>query len=247
MDREFVFVAGASSDIGVHLIRRLAAAQVKPLILAHYWSHADRLHELQQEFGESAVVPIKANLASQAELDTLINHIESVYGAPKKIVYLPAMKLSYERFAKLDLTRLKQDLRIQLESAIFLLRRFLPSMSKMPGARIVFVLSSVVRSLPPKYLSAYAVVKYSQLGLVRALGSEYANTHVRVNAVSPSMIETQFLSEVPEQVPRLTASMHPMGRNATPSDVIGAIEFLLSAGADYITGVDLPVTGGSTI
>ena len=101
--------------------------------------------------------------------------------------------------------------------------------------------------LPPKYLSMYTTIKYAQLGLVRALAAEYGELGVSVNAVSPSMVETQLLSEVPRQIVELSQAQNPMGRNASADDVAGVIEFLLSPAAGFINGANIPVTGGSVV
>jgi 3-oxoacyl-[acyl-carrier protein] reductase len=116
----------------------------------------------------------------------------------------------------------------------------------MPGARVVFLLSFVTQSLPPKFMSYYVIVKYAELGLMRALAAEYASSSVRINGISPSTVETKFLQKVSEVAVQMAARASPLGRNATPEDLIGAMEFLLSAGAEYMTGIDIPITAGST-
>jgi 3-oxoacyl-[acyl-carrier protein] reductase len=136
-------------------------------------------------------------------------------------------------------------MQVQVESAILLLQRFLPKMAKLAGARMIFMVSSYTHGMPPKYTSMYTIVKYAQLGLMRSLAAEYAGTELRVNAVSPSMIETQFLQELPEVAVQMSAAANPQLRNATTADVLGAIELLLSPGAAYMTGIDIPITGGS--
>jgi 3-oxoacyl-[acyl-carrier protein] reductase len=107
------------------------------------------------------------------------------------------------------------------------------------------VSSSVTRGVPPKFMSMYTVVKHAQLGLMRALASEYAESGVSINAVSPGMVETRFLENVPDMVKEMSAAAIPRHRNAQPDDVVDAIEFLLSSKAGYITGIELPVTGGA--
>ncbi len=167
-------------------------------------------------------------------------------GPPARSCHLPGLALVYERFPKFKWDHFERDLHVQVQSAVVLLQRFLPRMAKMPRARVVFVLSSVTRGVPPKFLSMYTVLKHAQLGLMKALASEYAATHVTVNAVSPSMIETRFLKSLPEVAVRMAAAQSPLGRNATPEDVVGAMAFLLSPASDYINGAEIPITAGST-
>jgi 3-oxoacyl-[acyl-carrier protein] reductase len=171
--------------------------------------------------------------------------IASEHGTPASIIHLPALPLSYERFTKFNWDRFDTDLAIQVQSIVLLLQRFLPKMAKLPRARVLFMLSSVVHGIPPKFMSMYTMIKYTQLGLMRSLAAEYAASTIRINAISPSMVETRFLKEIAEVAVQMSASANPQGRNATPEDLLGAIEFLLSNGSDYVHGVDIPIAAGS--
>jgi 3-oxoacyl-[acyl-carrier protein] reductase len=245
MNRETVLITGASSDIGMTLMRRLAASARAPKILAHCHSGAVRIEELRAELGADSLVPLACDFQSESAVRELAESIVRDHGCPNAVVHLPGMKLVYERFPKFDWEHFEADLHVQLRSAVLLLRRFLPAMSKMQGARVVFMLSSVTRGTPPKFLSMYNIVKYAQLGLMRSLASEYGTTGVNINAVSAGMVETQFLENVPALVKEMSAAASPKGRNATPEDVVNGIEFLLSPASGYIHGVELPVTGGA--
>ena len=82
---------------------------------------------------------------------------------------------------------------------------------------------------------------------MKSLATDYAGYGITVNAVSPSMIETKFLAETSHLIVEQAAAEHPMKRNAQVGDVVPAMAFLLSEEARFITGVNLPVTGGSII
>jgi 3-oxoacyl-[acyl-carrier protein] reductase len=242
---EVILITGASSDLGVALIRSLMAKDKEAILVAHSFTGGTRIQALVSEFGER-MQPVMADFSDTASLAEMMNEVEAKFGTPTQIVHLPALRLSYERIAKFNLERFHRDLAIQVESAVMLLKKFAPRMGKMPSARMVFVLSSVTRSMPPKFMSMYTIVKYAQLGLMRAAAAEYAATGLTVNAVSPSMIETQFVEDIGEVAVRMSAAANPKSRNAVPEDVIGAILFLLSSASGYMTGVDIPITGGSS-
>lgn len=237
-------ITGASSDIGVALIRRLMARSAPPVVLAHSFRGGTKLQELQAEFGE-LVQLVQADFSDAESVGAMAEQIVTKFGVPSRFVHLPALRLSPERFPKFCLDRFAEDMSVQVESAIILLKRFLPQMAKQPGARIVFMLSSNTRGMPPKFTSMYTVVKYAQLGLMRSLAAEYAGTELRVNAVSPSMVDTQFLQDMAPLAVEMSAASNPLGRNATPADVVGVIEFLLSPDSNYMTGIDIPITAGS--
>jgi 3-oxoacyl-[acyl-carrier protein] reductase len=242
---EVILITGASSDLGVALIRSILAQDKEAIIVAHSFTGGARIQALVAEFGER-MQPVMADFSDAASLTEMMNEIEARFGTPTQIVHLPALRLSYERITKFNLERFHRDLSIQVDSAVMLLKKFAPRMSKLPSARMVFVLSSVTRNMPPKFMSMYTIVKYAQLGLMRAAATEYAATGFTINAVSPSMIETQFVEDIGEVAVRMSAASNPKSRNAVPDDVVGAILFLLSPAAGYMTGVDIPITGGSS-
>jgi 3-oxoacyl-[acyl-carrier protein] reductase len=237
-------ITGASSDIGVALIKRLLLSSDTTSVLAHYHQSREGLQVIQRQFAQRMTL-IQADFSQRTSVQEMAERITLHPVAIDRIVHLPALRLRMERFSKLSYTRLQEDLAVQVESILLLLQTLLPRMAALERAKVVFVLSSVVHGMPPKFMSLYTIVKYAQLGLMRALASEYAATSINVNAVSPSMVETRFLADIASVAVKMSAAGNPKRRNATTDDVISVIEFLLSSGSDYMTGVDIPVTAGS--
>jgi 3-oxoacyl-[acyl-carrier protein] reductase len=242
-----VLITGASSDIGLELIRRMAATGEGPAILAHGHSSVARIEALREALGTDRIHPLQADFGSVSEVKALAERITREFGVPRQVVHAPGLKLVYERFSKFNWEHFEADFHVQVRSAVLLLQKFLPVMAKMPRAQVVFLLSSVTRGMPPKFMSMYTLVKQAELGLMRALAAEYAESGVTVNGVCPGMVETRFLDRIPPIVKEMAAAASPQKRNATPADVVDAIEFLLSPRAGYISGIELPVTGGLVV
>jgi 3-oxoacyl-[acyl-carrier protein] reductase len=243
---EQIFISGGSSDIGLALISQLAASPNPPRVLAHCHAGAERLEELRRELPASAqLVILPCDFESEPAVRALAGRVIEEFGCPNWVVHLPGLKLVYERFFKFRWEHFESDLAVQLRSAIVLLGCFLPLMTKLANARVVFLLSSVTHGVPPKYLSMYNVIKFSQLGLMRSLASEYGGGGLTINAVSAGMMETRFLDNVPDIVRQYGAAASPKNRNATVAEVASAIAYLLSPAAAYIHGVDLLVAGGA--
>lgn len=249
-----LLVTGASSDIGLALLRDLADPSRVPTsmpgrIIAHANRGGARLEALAAELPALAgrLSIVRADLSVPAEADRFVAEVREAGVQPTQIVHLAASRLKLGRTAKLSWPDLQADLEVQLHSLVKLVAAFCPAMARGPDrAKIVVMLSSI--TLPgasPRYMSEYVVAKHALLGYFRALCAEYADKPICINAVSPSMVETQFLAGLPPLLVEQAAAASPGKRNAVPADIVPAIRFLLSAEADYISGVNLPVTAGS--
>jgi 3-oxoacyl-[acyl-carrier protein] reductase len=242
---DIILVTGASSDVGSALLAKLA--NVDAVIYAHHSSSGDNLRSyLATVSGPSHIIPVHADFASEEQVEALIETLRQGYGCPNKIVHLAAVPLVLERFSKLDWNAVQSDIDVSIRSITKILQAFLPELvRKGQSGRVVLMLSSVTIGEPPKGFSAYTLVKFALLGLMRSLVAEFSDKRIGVNAVSPYTMETAFLANVPHKFVEIAASQNPAGRNATVNDIVPAIEFLLSEQASFITGVNLPVTAGA--
>ena len=163
---------------------------------------------------------------------------------PDHIVHLAAPKTTNERFHKMDSVRLDQAFEVSVRSIFHILQSFMPHMSKQKYGRVVFMLTSYCLGLPPKYQSAYVTSKYALLGLMKALATEYDSKGITVNGISPEMIDTKFLSDLPDLIVEENAAKSPLKRNLQVDDVVPMLAYLLSDAAEAITGQNIAITGG---
>ena len=237
-------ITGASSDLGLELIKTVAKEGDKFLLTG---------------FGDSAKLTAfcdannidynyyDVNLTSLYSIDSLVADIEKTGLVPTHFVHLPALRVINTKFKNFDEERFLADINVQIVSAAKICKSILPKMAKAKFGRVLFMGTSYVLSNPPKNTTAYIAAKSGVVGLMKSLATDYAGYGITVNAVSPSMIETKFLAETSHLIVEQAAAEHPMKRNAQVGDVVPAMAFLLSEEARFITGVNLPVTGGSII
>jgi 3-oxoacyl-[acyl-carrier protein] reductase len=236
-----IFITGASSDIGLTLI---AGITEECLIIAHYNSSNKNLLDLATRISIK-LVTIQANLQNEQSVNDMLNHIEETYGVPNKIIHLAAPKFENKRFKDATWSVFQKEIEVSLKSIVIILHRFLPQLAVQKRGRIICMLSSVTLNVPPKALAHYTTVKYALWGLMKSLASEYAEKRITINCISPSMVETKFLSLIDERMIEMIANSHPLKRNATVDEIIPTILLLLSDQSDYINGINIPITGGS--
>jgi len=236
-----IFITGASSDIGTEFIRSI---KEECLIIAHYNTSSHSLKELSKEL-KNTMIMVKADLSSEEEVEAMLAYIEEKHGIPNKIVHLAASKFENIRFKNVEWAKFQKEIEISLKSIVLILNLFLPKLANEKRGKVLIMLSSVTLNVPPKALVSYTTVKYALLGLMKSLASEYSDKGITINAISPSMVETKFLSEINEKFVEIAAASHPLKRNASIIDIIPAMHLLLSPESDYINGVNIPITGGS--
>mgnify|MGYP006096721007 CR=1 FL=1 len=241
MNRNVILIVGASSDIGLDLIKNI---DEEALILAHYNNSNEKLLELSKTINNE-LITLQSDLSKEEEIYKLISSIEKSYGTPNKIIHLAAPKFENIRLKDISWDNFQNDIDISLKSIVLLLSNFLPKLAKQKNGKVVIMLSSVVMNIPPKALTQYTTVKYALLGLVKSLASEYSHKNIQINAISPSMVETKFLDNINEKLIELSAYNHPLKRNAVVEDITPIIKILISKESDYINGVNIPITGGS--
>jgi 3-oxoacyl-[acyl-carrier protein] reductase len=172
-----------------------------------------------------------------------------------------AVAETIERFGRIDyavanagqsvdslLLRLKpetidQMLDVNLKSAFYLCGAVAKPMMKQRAGAIVLV-TSIVGVMGNAGQAAYAASKAGLIGLCKSVAKELGSRNIRVNAVAPGLIETAMTEKMPDAAREFLIKQAALGRPGKPEDVSGAVAFLCSDAAGYITGQTLVVDGG---
>lgn len=229
-------IIGASSDVAAEYIRSLAKharknAKNPILIFAHYCKNKDRLEEIAKEYSGIELKLLQADLSDEAQALKLVNHVKQYVKYPNYILHFPAMTFDYMRYRELDTDYLRQEMNVQLYSFLIITREFLPLMHKEYGNRVLVMLSSYVADeLPPKFMADYIVAKYALLGAMKAAASEYGGKNLKINGISPIMMDTKFLSKMDPRIKEMTAMKSSINRVPKPEELIPYIDELLDSG-----------------
>ncbi|HEX6978181.1 MAG TPA: 3-oxoacyl-[acyl-carrier-protein] reductase [Alphaproteobacteria bacterium] len=231
-------VTGASGGIGGAIARALHKAGAKVVLSGR---RTDSLEALARELGERTAV-VSGDLGQLDRVDTLFKDAEAAFGQIDILVNNAG--LTRDGLA----IRMKDEdwqavLDVNLTAAFRLARASLRGMMKRRWGRVIGITSIVGVTGNPGQAN-YAAAKAGMIGMSKALAQEVASRGITVNCVAPGFITTAMTDVLPaEQVERLKAAI-PAGRLGDPADIAGAVVYLASDAAAYVTGQTLHVNGG---
>ncbi len=144
---------------------------------------------------------------------------------------------------ELDLPTWRKTMATNLDSQFLSVKYFLPTMRKRKWGRIVGISSNMVGLAIPG-MSHYITSKMGIIGFMRGLANDVANHGITANSVLPGLTNTLATASQPDEMKRATWEQQAIKRLAEPEDITGAILFLTSDDAAFITGQAIVVDGG---
>jgi NAD(P)-dependent dehydrogenase (short-subunit alcohol dehydrogenase family) len=242
LEGKVAVVTGGNSGIGLASAKRFLEEGAKVAISGR---NEKTLAEAAKELGKDVVV-LQADTANAEESEKFLSAVEKKLG---KIDVL-FINAGIAKFVPLEQTPenvFDEQFDINIRGAYFAIQKALPHLND--GASIILN-TSVVSSRGVAGASAYSATKAALRSLARTAAAELVGRNIRVNAVAPGPIETPIFGRMglgQQEIDDFTkgiAAKVPMGRMGQPEEVAGAVAFLASKDASYITGVELNVDGG---
>lgn len=244
MMEKIIIITGASSDLGMAYIRENAEAYDK--IIAHYNHESEQFVALCRQYGDK-IWPIQADFADAEGVQRFVIKIKETGIVPTHILHLVSPASKSVKFHKSHIEEYQLMMQVSVYSIVEILKVFLPAMQKQKFGRILFMLSAYVKIPDPKFAAPYVTAKYALLGLMKDVAAEYASKGITVNGISPQMIETKFLKDIPELIVEQQRAAGPLQRLLQKEDILPMMKLLLSDEASAITGENIGITGGNHI
>jgi NAD(P)-dependent dehydrogenase (short-subunit alcohol dehydrogenase family) len=144
---------------------------------------------------------------------------------------------------ELDLATWRRTMATNLDAHFLSVKHFLPSMRRKKWGRFVGISSNMVGLAIPG-MSHYIASKMGIIGFMRGLANDVANDGITANAVLPGLTDTSATASQSEEQKRATWGQQAIKRLGNPSDITGAVLFLTSDDASFITGQAIVVDGG---
>jgi NAD(P)-dependent dehydrogenase (short-subunit alcohol dehydrogenase family) len=242
MTEQVAIVTGASRGIGFAIAQRLVAAGAKVCITGR---NAVALETAAKDLGgpEVAVgVPGKGDDADHRA--AVVDAVLGAFGPVTTLVNNIGINPAYGPLRTLDLGAARKMLDVNVLGTLGWVQEALRGGLADGGA--VVNISSVSGVRPAPGIAFYGVTKAAVIHLTEELAVELA-PDVRVNAVAPAVVKTRFATALYEGREEAVAAGYPLRRLGLPEDVAGAVAFLCSPDAEWITGQTLVIDGGVTL
>lgn len=246
-----VLITGSSKGIGKAMAEEMARHGAQVVISSRKAEVCDAVAAaINEELADApgGAVSIPAHVGHKEELQRLVDSTVEQLGPIDVLVCNAAVNPYYGPMKDMPDDAFAKVLDINIRSNHWLAHMVLPSMVERGGGSIIIV-SSVGGLKGSDTLGAYCISKAADVQLVRNLAVEYGPENVRVNAVSPGLVRTDFaraLWENPEILKERTSG-DPLRRIGEPNEIAGIGVYLASAAGAFTTGQNFVIDGGSTI
>jgi NAD(P)-dependent dehydrogenase (short-subunit alcohol dehydrogenase family) len=262
-----VLVTGASSGIGrataelfgeygakvaVSYLKNQAGAEAAVAAISANYALAaaggvsESSQSVSETGGGSRALAVRADVTKNSEIERMISEVEESLGAIDILVNNAGSLVERLKTAELTEERWDEVFALNVKSAFFAAQRVIPKMLEKGTGAIINVTSIAGRYGGAPGSIHYSAAKGAMITMNKGLAKEFANQGIRVNGVSPGVIDTPFHEtfSTPAAMANFANNIIPMGRVGTSREVAQVIAFLASDAASYLCGETIEINGG---
>lgn len=245
MDKRVALVVGGGGGIGSSVAKSLVADGMQ--VCATYFHRKEKIDDLLVECGEDNILGFECDMTDEARVREVVADVLSRYEKIDIVVFSISPSLKHGRILDLEWDDFEKHVSLQIKSVLFVLKSLDEQIRLKKKTKFIIVLSEYCIGSPPKGLSHYITSKYAVMGLSKTMAVELAQYGCTVNMVTPGMVSTSLLENLPPKLIEITENQNPLKRIACPDDVSNVVSFLASEKSDYLNGVNITVNGGGVM
>ncbi len=242
-------LTGASRGMGLEMAKGLALQGANVVISARKMDGLEAAAtEINEAVGRKAATPMTCNIGKKDEVQALAKAAHDQVGPISILIGNAGVNPFYGKMRDIPDEAYEKTMQSNVQSNLWLANAVFPDMKDLGGGSMLFT-ASIGAFKPSDTLGTYNISKLALIALVRNLAMEMGPAGVRVNALCPGVIKTEFaraLWENPETAEYYLKQV-PLRRLGEPEDFTGIAAFMASDASRYITGQALTVDGGSVM
>lgn len=242
LDTKTALVVGASRGIGRAIARTLAAEGAMVCLVARDGAALEALAAEIRSAGGRAL-PLAVDIRDPGIWESVRARIEADLYPLSILVWSAAAPDRPARIPSIPPDHWDEVLATDLTGLWRCAAAFLPGMAQRGWGRVVAI-GSLMGTQGGFSEGAYAAAKGGLVGLVRTIAQEYSSRGITANVLVPGRIATERTAGVTDRVAEAMRKAIPIKREGTPEEVAAVAAFLASERASYVTGAEIPVTGG---
>jgi NAD(P)-dependent dehydrogenase (short-subunit alcohol dehydrogenase family) len=236
LDGKIAVITGGNSGIGLATAQRFVQEGAFVFIVGR---RQDELDKAVKQIGRNAM-GVQGDVSNLADLDRLYETVKQQKGRID-VLFANAGIHEFAPLGSITESHFDKIFSVNVKGVLFTVQKGLPLFQD--GGSIILI-ASVAGSKGFEGSTVYSATKAAIRSFARSWTVDLKNRKIRVNAVSPGVIETAMSAELSEQRKTILMSTVPLGRMGTPDEIAKAVAFLASDDSSYITGIELFVDGG---
>jgi 3-oxoacyl-[acyl-carrier protein] reductase len=240
-DKKLALVTGASRGIGLAIAQRLSADGYRVIGTATSESGVEALRSTLKT-SEKSNEAVVLNIADSEQTEAALKELQSQFGTPDVVVNNAGITRD-NLFLRLNEGDWNDVLNTNLTGVFRVCKALSKAMLKNKAGSIINI-SSIIGTTGNAGQANYAAAKAGLEGFTRSLAQEIASRNITVNCVAPGFIQTDMTDVLPETQKEAILATIPGKRFGRVEDIAGAVAFLASDDARYITGQTIHVNGG---
>ena len=240
MEQKVVLITGASRGIGAAAARRFAAGGCR--VVVNYHRSREQAEALAAEIGGWAV---RADVADPAQVGKMVDNVLDKF-CQLDILVCNAGVSETGLISEIDEAHWRRIFAVNVDGMHYCCQAVLPHMIHRKSGSIITV-ASMWGQVGGSCEVAYSATKGAVIAYTKAASKELGPSNIRLNCVSPGVIDTEMNAHLNREDLAVLADETPLGRLGTPDEVAKAIAFLASDEASFLTGQVLSPNGGLVV
>ncbi|KAI6191153.1 Dehydrogenase/reductase SDR family member 4 [Aphelenchoides bicaudatus] len=247
LDGKVAVVTASTDGIGYAIAERLGHEGCKVVISSRRQANVDKaLNSLVKSgLDRKNVAGIECHVANNEHRKRLLKFAVEQFGAIHILVNNAGINPAFGDI--IDITESEWDklFDVNVKATFLLTQQAVPIIQKSGGGSIIFNASTGAYS-PPSGIAAYGITKTCLLAMTKAFSQSLAPLNIRVNAVAPGLVRTKMAQTIVESdVVKEQGGFNDLKRVGEPQEIGGAVAYLVSSDASYVTGETHIVSGGT--